>query len=195
MLRVHTVLSGWPGGPGLQTFYFLGTGEEVQSDADDVVSRVRAFWTLMQQRLCTKMTVLVNGDVDVLNPSSGTVTNMLTSTATPTPILGSGSATFNAYPAMLLLRSRTAGVRKGQRVSGRSFIGPMGSDTDIDGVPGPGTLSELVAAADALKTGPTDEVPVVWSRNTGGVISDGQAFPVVAYSASPKWAILTSRRD
>lgn len=193
MLRVRTVLSGWPGGPGLATFYFAyqTTGSGAAS-APDVVARVRAFWLACAALFPSSFSAQVQANVDDLDPTNGALVGSFAGGA-PTAVAGSNGTQYNAFPAMLLLRENTGTIVAGRRVVGRSFIGPVAGSVDTNGSPTPANLTTLVSAATGMFTGSTTAVSVVWQRPKP--TRPGAVWTISNFTAAPYFAILRSRRD
>lgn len=194
MLRVRTVLSGWPGGPGLQTMYFETPLQDAAAAAR-AVAYVHSFWgTTMIGQLTVGTSVQVSGDVDVITAATGLITNTL-SVAVPAPLAGSGGTTQAPYATASLMQLRTGTFIAGRRLQGRIFFSPL---------PGlvVGDNGELTSAAQtrsnlagtsllgALSAG---DLWVVWHRPKLGV--GGSIGPITAVSTPTKLAVLTSRRD
>lgn len=193
MLRVRTVLSGWPGGPGLNTFYFTTTAPSTPAaGAPDVVARVRAFWSSIGGLFPASFSAQVQGQVDDLDPSNGQLLGTYNGGA-PAQVLGSTGTSYNAYATSLLLRINSAYVTAGRRVAGRAFIGPVAAALDAGGIPTTLSLNTLVAGATGMLTGTTTAGAVIWHRPT--LTTPGAAFGVSNYSGAPYFAVLRSRRD
>lgn len=193
ILRVRTVLSGWAGGPGLNTFYFLYVAPLTPaSAAPDVVARVRQFWSASSALFPTTYNAQVQANVDDLDPSNGQLLGTYNGGA-PAVVVGASGTAYNAYATQILLRHNTGDVQRGRRVVGRSFIGPVTSTADSGGNPLASNVTTLLAAATVMLTGTTTALPVVWSRP--GALFPGTFFGVSNYTAAPYFAVLRSRRD
>lgn len=194
MLRVRTTLSGWEGGPGLATFYFLTPLQNVDAAAR-CVSYVHSLFTgALAGMYPTSVLASVQGDVDVLEPGTGAITDTLTAPA-PATAAGQGGAG-KAPPAVAgLLRLSTSTFIAGRRVRGRVFVSPLAAAVvTSDGLMSNGAAdgkATLLAAMDALMD--PGDIWVVWHRPK--LKLGGQACPITATSMPYKLAVLTSRRD
>ena len=193
MLRVRTVLSGWAGGPGLNTFYFDWIAPSTPAlGAPDVVARVRSFWSGIAALFPTTFSAQVQANVDDLDPSNGQLLGTYSGGA-PAVVAGATAGGYNAYATAVLLRENTNTVQRGRRVVGRSFIGPVASAVDSGGNPLASNVTTLLTQAATMLTGTTTAFPVVWSRpNLANV---GASYQVTNYTAAPYFAVLRSRRD
>ena len=194
MMRVRAQLTGFVGSPGLATFYFVGSNPATAPEALEASSRVRALFESFKAHLPSTEQVVYSSQVDVLDPSTGTLSGGL-SVALPVTTTGTGGGNYISTASTYLGQLITTSIINGRRVRGRTNIGvPLASDNGATGVP-------VVAAVGALNTalallGTTIVTPivhVVWHRpkNHAG----GAAVAVTGYSTSTKWAVLRSRRD
>lgn len=194
LMRVRTVLNGWPGGPGLNTFYFDATTTPSNTVAADVVGRVRAFWNSSAALFPTTFSAQVQANVDQLDETTGTLLGTFVGGA-PAVVAGASGTAYNAFATMVLLRLNTGVVLNGRRVVGRSFIGPVTSTVDQGGNPLLSNVTTLLAAATAMLTGSTSAIPEVWHRPFPKGSGTGREFFVTNFTAAPYFAVLRSRRD
>lgn len=194
VIRVRTVLSGWPGGPGLNTFYF-GTASGVvgNTEAADVCARVRSYWDSIKAIFPTSFRAQVSGAPDTLDIASGTLTGTLNG-GSPAVVAGTGGASYNMYAGMILLQHHTSAIVGGRRAQGRSFMGPVTSTADSGGNPDPAFATAISNGANVLLlTGTTTAFPGVWHRpvlGAGGVFNG-----VTVYTTAGYFSVLRSRRD
>lgn len=193
LIRVRAVLSGWPGGPGLNTWYFgKPTAPLTNADAADVVARVRVFWDSIKAVFPTSFKVDVSGAPDTLDIQSGTLTGTLAG-GSPAQVVGTGGAAYNMFAGMILLRGATTQVINGRRLSSRSFIGPVSSSTDNAGSPDAAFRTAIQNAANVTLTGTTTSFPGAWHRPVNG--SGGSLQGISTFTTAPFFAVLRSRRD
>lgn len=194
MLRVRAALTGWEGGPGLLTAYFL-TPLQNDAAASRCVTYVRTVLIAARTTLYpTAVIAQTSGDVDVLDSATGQIIDTL-SVNGEEPQGGGGGASKAPTAVAGLCQLKTDTFIAGRRVRGRQFVSPLAASVvTSDGVLSNGAQAILAgthtAMVAALASGDTW---VVWHRPKLGV--GGLATPVVATSAPFKLAVLTSRRD
>ena len=195
ILRVRAVLSGWTGGPALNTFYFKGVGTSPnQAECNDVVARVRSFWNSAAVYLPSAVTVNVDPTADVITAETGGLENSLSAAAPPTPVAGTGATEFYAPSVAALLRLNTSVIIAGRRLKGRSFISPLTEGAVASGTVAVATITGLVGAATALTAvTPTLSTLVIWRRPVNG--AGGATAPVTSITVPSKVATLRSRND
>jgi hypothetical protein len=160
-----------------------------------VVGRVHAALTAGKAIWPNSITLQVSGDVDVLDPATGDITNTL-SVANPAGIVGGGPDSGMLPPATaLLLNLRTAEFIAGRRVRGRAFLSPVYTAGNVGlGVPSAGMVTAANAIGSGLLLGDQAAAhPGVWHRpkaKVGGVFA-----PVTTTAAAITFAVLKSRRD
>jgi hypothetical protein len=192
MLRVRTVLSGFTGGPGLNTFYFLTDTSPGTSDADAVLGRVRGLFAAINANFPPSMQADTSEVVDVLADVDGSLLDSLVGTPA-SPVVGTSSVLLGADQAMVGIRIGTATIISGRRVSGRSFVGPLRQDAFVDGNLGSGTESTFQDGIDALLVGDSLHPLCVWHRPSGPGAGDGQAVPNSTVTLAPRAFTLRSR--
>jgi len=195
MIRVRTVLTGWTGGPGLQTFYFSPISAlPSQAEINDVAARVRAFWSAAAFFLASPVLVNVNPAVDFIDPSTGLLTGSGAATPAPGPVSGTAVGEFYAPGMCANLTFETGVTQSGRRVRGRSYIGPTTEGVVAVGQLTVGSTVPLVTAVGPmLVAGATPSKLLVWSRPKPG--RPGGAFSVTSAFVPLKLAHLKSRRD
>jgi hypothetical protein len=194
MLRVRTAISGFEGGPGLQTSYFVGLPEDAACAlrcTDYVHSLIDA---VLLGVTPDSVWFTTSGDVDVIDPADGSITNTW-SVAAPAAQQGVGGES-KAPPAVAgLIRLGTNSFIAGRRVRGRMFISPLAAGAiSTDGTLTAGALVILNAVGPAVLDNLTDgDTWVVWHRPKVG--APGSTAIIHTASAPAKLAVLTSRRD
>lgn len=190
--RVRVALSGWAGGPGLETFYFRPeTALEVptESMALTCANGVRAAFFNLDNFWPAFIVATVNPVVDVIDCANGQLDSSYSVTP-PAVVHGTEGGVAGPSPAMLCVNWLTADIIKGHRVRGRSFLGPLKSASDADGSPTTAQLTQCNEFGDDLELSPLHHV--VWHRPKGG--EGGAACDVTAHVTNDRFAILRSRR-
>ena len=194
MLRVRATLSGWAGGPGLNTWYFETPLQDAAA-ALRCVDYVHAQWAGgLQGVLPDSVNLQVQGEVDVITAATGAITDTL-SVTTPAVCNGTGGSAYAPPECACLLKLNTSTYVAGRRIQGRMFLSPLaaaviGTDGQMDH-----TIAGGVDNAYADMTGRMDagDTWVVWHRPKSG--AGGSAALITATSVPYKVAVLTSRRD
>lgn len=194
MLRVRATTQGWEGGPGLHTAYFDPATEDAAS-ALDAVTCVHSSLSYANNLFPSSWTAQVSGDVDVINPGTGTITNTISVTA-PGLVSGAGGTGGLLPPATALnVRLSTAAFIAGRRLRGRVFLSPM-TITAMDGAgtPTAAAIAYGMGYGGILKDNAGVAGPgVVWHRPVGG--AGGECEPIASVTVPDKFAVLRSRRD
>jgi len=202
MYRVRAASTGWPGAPGLNTFYFLedATIEAVHATAAlDVATRVHAALTGMRDYFKTGWTCEINPDVDLINSDNGELLEALI-VDPPAAITGNGGGTGGPQASCICTSLLTSDIVDGRRVRGRDFFGPLALLADPDGTPTDLELAAFQLSMEGLLGGTLTQVPlVVWSRPRGASTGHptglgGSAHIVSAVLTKDSFAVLRSRR-
>lgn len=188
-------MSGFQGGPGLMTQYF-SPAVALPNDALSqlAVDRVRDALTAGNALFPTAMSFAVQGQVDVLDESSGTLVDSFN--VTPRTVTGGGVGGFGPAPVGVCVTWLTGEFKAGRRVTGRTFLVPVVATAfDGDGTLGNAGITAPQLFADAMQdAGATDLVLVVWSRpKLGGAA--GTKHGVIGERLPDRVAVLRSRRD
>jgi len=194
MLRVRTTFDGWPGGPGLQTFYFT-LGSEDAAGALACVNAVHTLWSTYGPGLYPdQVSILVQPNVDLINAADGALTNTFV-VAAPAVISGGDGAGYISPALAVLLRLETNNFVSGRRVRGRIFLSPIAAlHQTADGTPDVTALgAPITAITDLMADIAASGSLVVWHRPKAG--AGGLSCPVVTASTWAKFAVLRSRRD
>lgn len=193
--RVRTILSGFPGGPGVSTMYFL--------DSTGVVAAVAAFWASVVTQMPNNVTAQVQNSGDVIEPTTGALSGSWTNAG----VTFSRGTAVQPYPAPAgaVIRWNTNGIANGHRVRGRTFVVPLfGGAYQDDGSLAATCISALDNAAGSL----VNALPLsfsVWHRPKYGpapvgggprpILSPGSGHLITSSSVPDKSAVLRSRRD
>lgn len=205
ILRVRAASSGWPGGPGLNTFYFVesAAGEApIEADATLCATRVRTAFFDAKLLYRTSQTIQVSPVVDVLETETGDLVNSFT-VATPTVVTGTNTGNLGPQAAMMLLRLNTNTFNDGSRLQGRGFLGPCVGDSDDDGTPNAYLIDKVTLFGTALLDGgnPLNPRVAVWRRPRAAAAGppavtqrDGLFGIVTGFTVPDRFAVLRSRR-
>lgn len=195
MLRVRSTLTYGSGGPGLNTIYWLpGTPGGSTADATDAVARVRACWQSAIAQFAASMSIQVQSQVDAIDDVLGTLVGSFSGTAVAA-VVGTGGANNELPAAQVLVRSRTALIRNGRLVKGRSYVGPVAATVASSlGMVSAGSITAFNTAFNGLlAAGVTASVPGVWHRPSPA--GAGGFAAATSYSTWEQFAVLRSRRD
>lgn len=187
ILRMRAV---WGGsgvtGPGLSTFYFAQSGSGFPAD-------VRAFFEAIKANIPSNVTITVPNEGDIINDTNGELAG---SWSEPS---GGGitTGTFAGdYPQGVGIRVvwNTAGIYRGRRVKGSTFIVPIGGALfGTSGQLDPATQAIIQTAADTYAASGSN--PVIYSRFSDvGTHTDGENNAVTSATVPSLVSWLRSRR-
>jgi hypothetical protein len=193
--RVRVGLSGFTGGPGVATFYFL--------DVATALPSLQSLWTVLAQTMPNIVTIQVENSGDVIEDTTGTIVDQWTQGA-EAPIFGGLGGKYSA-PSGYCLNWLTQTILDGHRLKGRTFVVPTGVDIyDLDGTIVTATVNAVNTAA-ATYVNDQSASAVVWHRPRKARPADGSRPAVTARAGGhglitsalvrDKAAVLTSRRD
>lgn len=184
MLRVRTVWDGVAGAPYYSNHYFDDASGP--SEASAAINAVDAFWSSMAGAIAIPLVWLVEGDVAVMDPSTGDITSMISVSGNPGIATGSSDSLPPATQGLITWKTDT--FIGGRRLTGRTFIpAPVEANSTSLGAPSAGYVAQLITSAAGLISASSNLA--VWSR-THGVVHD-----VTSSTAGTKFAVLRSRRD
>ena len=180
--RVRSVWSGFPGGPGVTTMFFL--------DVATAVASVHTFWTDISDRLPLDVHVQVQNVGDIINDETGDMTGAWS--AESVTVVNGASDNPYAAPVGACINWLTETIAHARRLRGRTFIVPISNqDFQSDGSLGAAPRADILAAAEALIESQSLSF-VVWHRGTG---TDGSNGLITAATVPDKAVVLRSRRD
>src|SRR5687767_5845955 len=123
MIKIKVKWSGFSGAPGWSNFYF-DTGDatfHTPEHALNCATRVKDFFTVNSAYFPNGVNIAIQPDAEVIAPTTGEMTNVVNA-GTIAPIVGAGTAGDKYSGASgIVVTWRTAGVRNGRRVRGRTF--------------------------------------------------------------------------
>lgn len=198
--RVQVAWTGFIGGPGVSTHYFL--------DAGAAVDDLRSFYATVASMLPGDVHILVPAAGDSLDVETGAITGAWTGPSTAV-VDGSDSGSY-ASTSGPLVRWETGTIVGGRRLLGRTYLVPAGRDAYDGGGQIAGGIRTTIADAGqtfidadtanllvwqrprAAAAAYTDRKGVVHPAITGRV---GSAAAVVSCFVPSAPAVLRSRRD
>lgn len=192
IFRVQLRWSGFPGAPGYSAFHFDAPTEGAGASAQNCADAVRALALTWQNYLPGGVRIAVEAEVQVLDETTGQLQEFVT--VTPgADVSGSGTGNYSSAVGAVLIWN-TAGVRRGRRIQGRTFVVPLANTAFAnDGTLGTTTQQALQTGASAFANDVSG--PVVWARPTGPGAADGQIASITASRVPDLTAVLRSRRD
>src|SRR6476620_812123 len=197
MLKVKTRWSGFIGGPGWTNFFFDDANGALEGDvqAAAVADKVQTFWNAVKSKLAPTVNLQIQPDVEVIGSDNGELLGVAQGGARAAIVGGAVSQSYSGATGAVITW-RTAGVRNGRRVRGRTFLVPcVGGMFQNDGTIQPADLNEIQAAATALFAHTSGVSLGIFSRPTAQGAGDGAFFPVTSASVPDLAAVLRSRRD
>jgi hypothetical protein len=185
MARVRVAWQGWPGAPGVSTFYLANPPTQAQIDA------IRAYFNSFVALLPSGLTVTVPQTGDVIDDISGLITGSWSVATPPTVVTGTGAGNY-AGNAGAITHWLTGLVVNRRRVRGRTFLVPIVSTAfDTAGSLAAGTITTMSTAATTLLAALGTNFRV-WHRPANGL---GGGSGTVTSFRIPDLAIsLRSRR-
>jgi hypothetical protein len=198
LYRVKLRWSGFMGAPGYSIFHFApnGTGT-AEGESQAAAIAVDAWAGNIVGNLPAIGTLQVEPDVEEIQVSNGQMLGVF-------PVQGlsghqSSAPSQEAYsgPAGAVVNWRTAGVRNGRRVHGRTFLVPLrGAAFENNGTLSTITQTNLRNESQTLADGAFDGPSLhVYCRPSTKGATDGLSFAVDSASVPDLAAVLRSRRD
>jgi len=118
LARVNVAWQGWPGSPGVSTFYLDPTPAQATIDS------IRTFFNAFVGSLPTGLTINVPSSGDEIAENTGDITGAWSVATTPSTVTGTGAGNY-AGNAGAVIHWLTQGVVSNRRVRGRTFIVPI----------------------------------------------------------------------
>lgn len=195
LYRIRTALTGFAGGPGVSTMYFL--------DVETAVASIATFWEAISDAMPTVVTIQPPAAGDIIDDTTGTITGAWTSEGA-TPITGNGAGLY-AAPSGCVVGWETATILDGRRVRGRTFVVPLTPAAyATDGSMNDTTLASFNAAGTSLIVDQAESF-VVWHRPFAGRAATDDRPAKAAHAGGhalvtncvtpDRVAVLRSRRD
>lgn len=196
ILRVTSVWQGIAGAPGVTNMHWGPGGGSLTEAADAATSATRAFWDSIKSLLPNIATITVLQEVPLFDDATGDLDDVLNATTAPTPVVGTGGASY-AAPAGAAITWMTSAIRAGKRLRGRSYLVPLTTNAfDAAGTLTSAGITTINAAATTLRTTVASPL-MVWGRPNPDVAAliTGVSANVDGHFLRDKAAVLTSRRD
>ena len=193
--RVRVGCAGFPGGPGVSTFYFL--------DLATALASLATYYGVVKDHTPPDVTFTVESIGDIIEDTTGAIVGTWNQPLVPT-IAGVAVGAY-AAPTGAAQTWLTDGIVAGKRVRGRTFLVPLASGTfQTDGTLDNPTAASIALAGVALVTSQSASF-VVWSRPFKGspAVLTRPARParlgshhlITGTRVTDKAAVLRSRRD
>lgn len=196
LFRTQVRLSGWTGGPGINTFHFEHLGgatipEQWPELLEDLYTAVRGF--LVPGMVCTLIPEIVE-----IDPPTGQMTDVRT--VDPWTVTGeSGGLTTLSRSTMIKAQYRTDLITDGRRIRGGVYFGPIdGQGLDTDGSVPAGVQTAVINGHGGMIDAGFGRLMVYRRpvRDEGGnLVRPGVAGHVQAVTVKAVPAVLRSRRD
>lgn len=196
LCRVRSVWSGFRGGPGVTTMYFL--------DTSTCVEDLHTLWTAINAHLPDDVSIQVENTGDTIESTTGDLVGTWPASDEVAPVVGLNVDAY-AAPVGAVVNWLTSTVSDGSRLRGKSYIVPLaGNQFASDGSIGTAPLSDLVTAFGNFSAGQLASF-VIWRRPRDAKAADGSRPAVEARAGSHGLvtsvripdvaAVLRSRRD
>lgn len=193
--RVRVGLTGFTGGPGVATFYFLGLQTARQS--------LQSLFTAVAPALPDDVFAQVESSGDIIESTNGALIG--TWNKEPLPVIQGAQMAGYAAPAGCMLRWNTNGIVGRRRVKGRTFLVPLAATNyNTAGQILPSVVAGIAASGNSFVFEQSLDF-VVWSRPFIGAPAtpDKPARParlgshslVTSAQVPSKVVVLRSRRD
>ena len=197
--RTRIALSGWEGGPGVNTVMwtggFGGGGVPSGTDVDTWHSELLNAWSIMGGYCRDNFKVQVEPTVDMVDVATGQIVGVVTDSGAPKEWT-QGTATISKVPtaSMACVALLTDTWANGRRLQGRYFIGPL----NIEGISEEGSMTDTAREdiQDALYASYTGLGArlAVYSRPTRGQANGYYGDVTQALCRKPV-SVLRSRRN
>jgi hypothetical protein len=181
--KAQVIWEGFPGGPGVNTFYFVGVPP---------LNELRAWYAAHLPSIPADVTLRIPNFGQVYDSANGNLQALGWSGDAQADLQGGDNGKY-AAPVGVQVRWHTDQVFNNRRLVGKTFIVPFASGAfDTSGKINVGTQTNIQAASTTFLAD-TGTALVVWHRPVGGL--NGGAFPVLGSSVSRNACVLRSRRD
>jgi hypothetical protein len=197
MFKLKVKWTGFSGAPGWSNFYFNTTDGTFADDtqATAAADKVSTFLNAIKVYLPPTVNLQLQSDSEFINEGTGEMLRIGNVGARAAVVGGAVSQPYSSATGMVI-NWRTAGVRNGRRVRGRTFLVPtVAGAFQNDGTIDPGNVTSLTTSANALiSVSPTLKLGV-WTRPSTKGGSDGKWFETTVATIPDMTAVLRSRRD
>lgn len=194
--RVRVALTGFPGGPGVMTFYALSGA--------DFIAPLREFLLSVAGDMPVDVSLQIESAGDIIEATDGALVGNWTGTA-QAPLVGAQAGTYSAATGYVVTWL-TGAIADGSRIKGRTFVVPAaGAAFDLTGSIAAATITGQLGFARALIANSPGNF-VVWHRPRVAVAQGpghptalaahvGSFVPVTDAIVHDRAAVLRSRRD
>lgn len=203
ILRVKMRWGGMPGAPGMSVFHFThpsGVFTDLDAGAaQEAVDRVDTFAAGVVFWMPYQTTLEVLADVELIDGASGDLEDVFGTTPDATRTSPQSAGQVYAGPVGAIINWKTATIRNGRRLRGKTFLVPLNGGVFSDnGTPAAGLITSLNTHATALRAVGTDTQLCVYGRPMTpaiGITPEGVAGKVTSHNVPDFAAVLRSRRD
>lgn len=198
LARLRVDLTGWVGGPGVNTWYF-SPGVPPGNDDPDVMTQiawdVRNAMSDIAGLFPSAVSWTPNGSVDLLDSETGQNTGVLALTEPITPGSGSAGTSATSRATMICVNLLTGHWLNGRQLRGRHFLGPIDAAAIVDdGSISSATAASVAAIYSGFLSGLSPRLCVL-HRPKVGFPGTGEYADVTSVSVMRRPAVLRSRRD
>jgi hypothetical protein len=196
IIKAKIKWTGFAGAPGYTNFFFRDiSGAPSQATADNAVLKANNWAIYVKSLLPIEAALQVQSDVEVIEETTGEMQNVFNVTA---PAIVQGTAPSAPYSAAsgAVITWRTAGVRNGRRVRGRTFLVPLANSAyQSDGTLAAAAISSLTTNMQTFLSPSGSANFGVYARPSTKGATDGIFHQASGFSVPDKVAVLRSRRD
>lgn len=196
ILKVKIKWSGFAGAPGYTNFFFDdATGPPTQTTADNAKLKAGNFCSYINSYLPIEASLQVQTDVEVIEETTGEMLSVY-NVSTHTPVQGQAASAPYSAASGAVVTWRTAGVRNGRRVRGRTFLVPFANSAyQSDGTLSSAALTALTTNFNSFLSTPGVATFGIYARPTSSMATDGIFHAATGFSIPDRVAVLRSRRD
>jgi len=201
--RYKVRLSGWSGGPGVNTFFARFPSTPSNSDILDFATQLRSMYVTVKGFLINGHTAAVDAAVDVLDDATGDVTSVAAIVPPAAAVGDSAGPTGLSRATMIKLRFRTGEYVGGREVRGGNYLGPVSTNAfAADGSIASANLTLIPTAFAGLLDVVGPGRLVVWQRPREATTGEnalparaGSSYFVQSVQGAPLPGVMRSRRD
>ena len=160
---------------------------------NQLINQVHAAWVQAEPCLATGTGLTVEGEIDIIEDSSGTLQYKIQGTGLSAS--GSDNNGFGPLSTGLHVRFHTGAVVHGHQLVGGTFLVPVSrAMIEDNGTPSSGALCYAQAFGNAALAQSYGKL-VVWHRPPKGSLTGGVSWDVNYASVRDTFAVLRSRRQ
>lgn len=190
MATIARIPVEWSGlaveGNGVSTFYTSN------STTGTYLAALREFFFSLRGMFPDGVSLVFPGAGDTINDATGELNGTWTSSA-PAVVTGTQTGVF-AQGVGARMVWRTAGITRGRRVRGTTFLVPIaGNQYGTDGTLADGVATGMASAGATLRAADSGSMRI-WSRPSGPSASDGASHAVTSAEGPDAVSWLRSRR-